>query len=199
MHGLDRPAKSHFFSQPLRPHLIGTTRALSCFCSTILQFLPFAKGSNMFAVSALQGDSLQTTRGRRKGGLSAEAHRLELRQPTGPFSRRASSRFCTSTFSATFSSAPTWSTSSSQTRGETTFARSSSSALCPSSAPQDRVSLDRFSILPASFFHGFLESSDLVNEFPGNVRRKDFCTMLVVCSWSFTQDLISLDGSSNCC
>ena len=64
------------------------------------------------------------------------------------------------------------------------------------SITEDRFSLDRLSVLHAGFFLGFLKNSDMVNEFLGNVRTNDFCAKLVVCSWAFTEDLISLDGSS---
>ena len=48
------------------------------------------------------------------------------------------------------------------------------------SIAEDRFSFDRFSVSPAGVFHGFLKSSDLVNEFFGNARRNDFCAKLVV-------------------
>ena len=38
------------------------------------------------------------------------------------------------------------------------------------STTEDRFPFDRFSVLPAGFFHGLLKSSNPVSEFFGNVR-----------------------------
>ena len=68
--------------------------------------------------------------------------------------------------------------------------------VCIFSIAEDLFSLDRFSALPAGFFHGFLKSSDLVSEFFGSVRRNDFCPKIVVCILSITENLFPFDRIS---
>ena len=119
-----RPASCCFLLQPLRPNLIGTTRALSLFNTS--HFPPSSKGSKTFAVHHKEM-FLQAAAGCRAKGFRPKFSVLH-------------------------------------------FAIS-----------EDLFSFDRFSVLPVDFFHGFLKSSDLVNEFFGNVMRHNLYAKLVAC------------------
>ena len=89
---------------------------------------PFPKRSKMFAVFTLQGKIPEATTGRHAGGLSAETLRPPFRQPRGPFLDRPDPGLAGRFSELAFSRARTGSSSSLRARGETIFARSSSSA-----------------------------------------------------------------------